>query len=110
MFQADPTKPIGGNIMAHAAHTRLKFRKGKGEQRVCKVIDSYASSPLLLSSPPLLSCFLPSLLPSLLPSFHFIPPFYLLDPFSSSYFIRPNLPEGEATFSIGPEGITDAKD
>lgn len=62
MFQADPTKPIGGNIMAHAAHTRLKFRKGKGDQRICKVIDS------------------------------------------------PNLPEGEATFSIGPEGITDAKD
>jgi DNA repair protein RAD51 len=40
MFQADPTKPIGGNIMAHAATTRLKFRKGKGEQRVCKIIDS----------------------------------------------------------------------
>lgn len=60
MFQADPTKPIGGNIMAHAACTRLKFRKGKGDQRVVKVIDS------------------------------------------------PNLPEGEATFSIGTAGIIDA--
>lgn len=56
MFQADPTKPIGGNIMAHAACTRLKFRKGKGDQRVCKVIDSYLSLiiSLLPSSPHLM--------------------------------------------------------
>eukprot|EP01129_Flabellula_baltica_P013948 TRINITY_DN6582_c0_g1_i1.p1 TRINITY_DN6582_c0_g1~~TRINITY_DN6582_c0_g1_i1.p1 ORF type:complete len:351 (+),score=88.83 TRINITY_DN6582_c0_g1_i1:39-1091(+) len=32
--------PIGGNIMAHASTTRLKFRKGKGDSRVCKIYDS----------------------------------------------------------------------
>jgi len=62
MFSADPKKPIGGNIMAHASTTRLKFRKGKGTQRICQVYDS------------------------------------------------PSLPEKDAIFSIGPEGITDAKD
>ena len=40
MFQADPKKPIGGNIMAHASTTRLYFRKGRGETRVCKIYDS----------------------------------------------------------------------
>jgi DNA repair protein RAD51 len=40
MFQADPKKPIGGNIMAHASTTRLYFRKGRGDTRVCKVYDS----------------------------------------------------------------------
>lgn len=40
MFQADPKKPIGGNIMAHASTTRLYFRKGRGESRVCKIYDS----------------------------------------------------------------------
>jgi len=40
MFSADPKKPIGGNIMAHASTTRLKFRKGKGTQRICQVYDS----------------------------------------------------------------------
>ena len=32
MFTADPKKPIGGNIMAHASTTRLYLRKGRGEQ------------------------------------------------------------------------------
>merc|ERR1712192_142102 len=40
MFQADPKKPIGGNIMAHASTTRISLRKGRGEQRVAKVYDS----------------------------------------------------------------------
>ncbi|EGD73519.1 rad51 protein [Salpingoeca rosetta] len=40
MFAADPKKPIGGNIMAHASTTRLYLRKGRGETRVCKVYDS----------------------------------------------------------------------
>ena len=40
MFAADPKKPIGGNIIAHASTTRLSLRKGRGEQRVCKVYDS----------------------------------------------------------------------
>ena len=40
MFAGDAVKPIGGNIIAHASTTRLKLRKGRGENRVCKVIDS----------------------------------------------------------------------
>ena len=40
MFNADPKKPIGGNIMAHASTTRLSLRKGRGEQRICKIYDS----------------------------------------------------------------------
>jgi len=40
LFAADPKKPIGGHIIAHASTTRLYFRKGKGETRICKVYDS----------------------------------------------------------------------
>jgi RecA/RadA recombinase len=40
MAYGDGKKPIGGNILAHASTTRLYLRKGKGEQRVCKVYDS----------------------------------------------------------------------
>ena len=57
MFGADPKKPIGGNIMAHASTTRLwdfvetsrgrfslrrrlYLRKGRGENRICKIYDS----------------------------------------------------------------------
>ncbi|CAI4038569.1 hypothetical protein SMKI_05G1810 [Saccharomyces mikatae IFO 1815] len=39
-FNPDPKKPIGGNIMAHSSTTRLGFKKGKGCQRICKVVDS----------------------------------------------------------------------
>jgi len=53
-------KPIGGNIMAHAATTRLYLKKGKGDTRVCHVADS------------------------------------------------PCLPESDAIFAIGPEGVIDA--
>lgn len=45
-FVMDAKKPIGGNILAHASTTRLSLRKGKGEQRICKVYDS----PLLPES------------------------------------------------------------
>lgn len=40
MFNADPKKPIGGNIMAHASTTRLYLRKGRGDTRMCKIYDS----------------------------------------------------------------------
>ncbi|KAJ8660997.1 DNA repair protein RAD51 [Lichtheimia ornata] len=40
MFNPDPKKPTGGHIIAHASTTRLYFRKGRGENRVCKVYDS----------------------------------------------------------------------
>jgi DNA repair protein RAD51 len=39
-FAKDANKPIGGNIIAHASTTRLKFKKGRGENRVCQVYDS----------------------------------------------------------------------
>eukprot|EP00004_Rigifila_ramosa_P015476 TRINITY_DN3591_c0_g1_i1.p1 TRINITY_DN3591_c0_g1~~TRINITY_DN3591_c0_g1_i1.p1 ORF type:complete len:375 (+),score=122.41 TRINITY_DN3591_c0_g1_i1:60-1127(+) len=40
MFNADPKKPIGGHIIAHASTTRLSLKKGRGETRICKVYDS----------------------------------------------------------------------
>lgn len=40
MFTADPKKPIGGHILAHASTTRLSLRKGRGETRVAKIYDS----------------------------------------------------------------------
>ncbi|PVH15360.1 DNA repair protein rhp51 [Candidozyma duobushaemuli] len=40
MFNPDPKKPIGGNIIAHSSTTRLSFKKGRGEQRICKIYDS----------------------------------------------------------------------
>lgn len=40
MFVKDNTKPIGGNIIAHASTTRIKLRKGRGENRVAKIVDS----------------------------------------------------------------------
>ena len=39
-FQADPKKPIGGNIIAHASTTRIFLRKGRGELRIAKIYDS----------------------------------------------------------------------
>lgn len=39
-YAGDPRKPVGGNVMAHASTTRLFFRKGKGEQRICRIYDS----------------------------------------------------------------------
>ncbi len=53
----DPTRPIGGNIVAHAATYRLYLRKSKPPKRIARLIDS------------------------------------------------PNLPEGEAVFSLTAEGI-----
>ncbi|KAK0525090.1 RecA recombinase Rhp51 [Tilletia horrida] len=61
-FSTDAKKPIGGNIVAHASTTRLALRKGRGTQRICKIVDS------------------------------------------------PCLPEADAVFSIGAEGICDPVD
>jgi len=33
-------KPVGGHVLAHMSTTRLSLRKGRGEQRVCKIYDS----------------------------------------------------------------------
>lgn len=40
MFNPDPKKPIGGNIIAHSSTTRLSFKKGRAETRICKIYDS----------------------------------------------------------------------
>lgn len=40
MFVSDPKKPVGGHVMAHASTVRLSARKGKGEQRLIKVVDA----------------------------------------------------------------------
>ncbi|KAK6126692.1 hypothetical protein DH2020_039572 [Rehmannia glutinosa] len=40
IFAGPQIKPIGGNIMAHATTTRLALRKGRGEERICKVVSS----------------------------------------------------------------------
>jgi meiotic recombination protein DMC1 len=39
-YVPDPKKPVGGNILAHASTTRLFLKKGKGEQRICRIYDS----------------------------------------------------------------------
>ena len=39
-YAADPKKPVGGNVIAHASTTRLYMKKGKGDQRICKIYDS----------------------------------------------------------------------
>ena len=33
-------KPVGGHVLAHASTTRVMLKKGKGEQRIPKIIDS----------------------------------------------------------------------
>jgi len=40
MSMGPSMKPIGGHIIAHASTTRLMCKKGRGENRVIKVIDS----------------------------------------------------------------------
>ncbi|KAI5358158.1 Putative DNA recombination and repair protein, RecA [Septoria linicola] len=37
---ADGRKPVGGHVLAHASATRLLLRKGRGEERVAKIMDS----------------------------------------------------------------------
>ncbi len=45
-FFGDPTAPVGGHIVAHAAQTRVYLRKSKGERRIARIVDS----PLLPES------------------------------------------------------------
>ena len=40
VFYGNPTVAAGGNIIAHGSTVRLYLRKGKGEQRVAKVVDA----------------------------------------------------------------------
>jgi len=39
-FFGDPTRPAGGNILAHASTHRIMLKKASGGLRVAKVIDS----------------------------------------------------------------------
>ncbi|CAK9021717.1 Meiotic recombination protein DMC1/LIM15 homolog [Durusdinium trenchii] len=39
-YVSDPKKPVGGHVIAHAATTRLFFKKGRDNERVAKVVDS----------------------------------------------------------------------
>ena len=36
----DPTKPIGGHVLAHASTFRLYLRKAKGGRRIARLVDS----------------------------------------------------------------------
>lgn len=46
VFFGDATAPVGGHIVAHAAHTRVYLRKSKGNRRIARIADS----PLLPES------------------------------------------------------------
>ncbi|NVM27295.1 MAG: DNA repair and recombination protein RadA [Candidatus Helarchaeota archaeon] len=39
-FFGDPTRAVGGHVLAHVPQTRLKLRKSKDDRRVAKLIDS----------------------------------------------------------------------
>lgn len=39
-FVADPKKPIGGHVLAHASTTRIYLKKGRNETRIAKIYDS----------------------------------------------------------------------
>ncbi len=39
-FFGDPTRPIGGHVVAHTSTFRVYFRKSKGERRIARLIDS----------------------------------------------------------------------
>ncbi|MEM3453275.1 MAG: DNA repair and recombination protein RadA [Candidatus Hadarchaeum sp.] len=40
IFFGDPTKPIGGHILAHSATTRIYLRKSKEQRRIARIFDS----------------------------------------------------------------------
>ncbi|MEM3362472.1 MAG: DNA repair and recombination protein RadA [Candidatus Anstonellaceae archaeon] len=40
MLFGDPTTPVGGHVLAHAATYRLYLRKSKDEKRIARLIDS----------------------------------------------------------------------
>ncbi len=40
VFYGDPTKPVGGHIVAHTATFRIYLKKSKGDLRVARLIDS----------------------------------------------------------------------
>ena len=84
MFAGPAFKAIGGNIIAHASTTRLALRKGRGENRICKVVVSTQALLQLLV----------------------IHGYVLTD--RERLQDSPMLPESEAEFAIAETGITDS--
>ena len=39
-FVSDPKKPVGGHILAHGVQARISVKKGAGESRIAKLVDS----------------------------------------------------------------------
>jgi DNA repair protein RadA len=40
VFFGDPTRPVGGHVLAHTSTYRLYLRKSKGNKRIARLIDS----------------------------------------------------------------------
>jgi len=40
LFFGDPTRPIGGHVLAHSVTTRVYLRRSKGNKRIARVVDS----------------------------------------------------------------------
>ena len=40
IFFGDPTRPIGGHVVAHSATTRIYLRKSKEQRRIARIFDS----------------------------------------------------------------------
>jgi DNA repair protein RadA len=40
MFFGDPTRPIGGHVLAHSVTTRVYLRRSKANKRIARVVDS----------------------------------------------------------------------
>ncbi|MHA1131660.1 MAG: DNA repair and recombination protein RadA, partial [Candidatus Helarchaeota archaeon] len=40
IFFGDPTRPVGGHVLAHSSTYRLYLRKSKGDKRVARLVDS----------------------------------------------------------------------
>jgi len=48
MQHGDNKKPIGGNIIAHASTFRIFLKKGKGDDRIAKLIFIITSFSFLI--------------------------------------------------------------
>ena len=107
MFTADPKKPIGGNIMAHASTTRYGTPSYQARQRLVADDAFHTSFSLTHTSP----------------SFAHLPPTRPDTPTPRLYLRKgrgetrickiydsPCLPESEAVFAINADGVGDAKD
>ncbi|TFG01774.1 MAG: DNA repair and recombination protein RadA [Promethearchaeota archaeon] len=40
VFYGNPIRAVGGNVVAHGSTIRVFLRKGKGEQRIAKIVDA----------------------------------------------------------------------